>query len=236
MTSPSTATHCRDSDRREGATSPSSVPGHYPLLQCVPAISSARLDQLIRGNDSGPLHDRPRCRPMFSRRGDRGVRHHARCGRTGVQTDTPPRLSRIERLDPWTTAVERHLPGEPDQALALLDGWTSRDLAELQITIHSALALMRDPSVRIFNRPPTGLRGRPVQVLQPGRAAPAADDGRAVRAVGRWPGAQARRHASHQQRGLGGRADSSGTPRRSDVFVFHFSDGQRLNQEDSLGH
>ena len=35
---------------------------------------------------------------------------------------------------------------------------------------------------------------------------------------------------------LGSRADSTGTSRRSEFFVFHFNDGQQVNQEDAIGH
>src|SRR6476469_3332945 len=72
----------------------------------------------------------------------------------GAQTDTPQKYSRLQRLEQWTTAVERHEPGQADGALNTFDDWSARAFAELKITFYSALALVRDPAIRTFRRPP----------------------------------------------------------------------------------
>jgi hypothetical protein len=149
----------------------------------------------------------------------------------------PAKYSRIERLDQWTGAVERHQPGQGDEALAVFDDWTSPNLAELQITFHSALALTRDPSVRIFFRPNTETALRAVQVLYSGSE---------LRQLQTIAARFARMgHNLVLKRGamlhtdlvlFGSRADSSGRARRSDFFLFRFSDGQPQTHEDALGH
>src|SRR5690349_5712224 len=81
-----------------------------------------------------------------------------------AQGDRRENLSRTDRLERWAEAVERHQPGESDAALQALDAWVTNDLAALKIEVNSVVALMRDPSIRIFYRP--GARGgRAIQVL-----------------------------------------------------------------------
>ena len=148
---------------------------------------------------------------------------------------TSERLSRIERLDRWAHAVERHVPGETDAALQSLDSWVANDLAELKITVLSAVQLIRDPSVRTFFR--AGGRGRqPIQVLYglqelrdliaiAARLAPIGHNQVLKRAA-----------MLHTDAALSARADATGGRRRTELFVFQFSDGQELGQVDSIGH
>jgi tetratricopeptide (TPR) repeat protein len=152
-----------------------------------------------------------------------------------AQAEGQPRLSRLDRLERWVQAVERHQPGEQDGALRSLDAWTANDLAEVKITFSALVQLMRDPSSRIFYRP--AARGqRAVQVLYSlpelrrllslaERLGPIGDNLVLKRAA-----------MLHTDAALGGRADSSGERRRSELFVFRFSDGQEVNREDSIGH
>jgi tetratricopeptide (TPR) repeat protein len=152
-----------------------------------------------------------------------------------AQPDRAPKLSRIELLERWVAAVERHRPGEPDAALQSLESWTANELAETKITFSSVLQLMRDPTTRIFYRP--AVRGRSTtQVLYglqelrqliaiAARLAPLGDNHVLKRAA-----------MMHTDAALGARADASGQRRRSELFVFRFSDGQELDSEDSIGH
>jgi tetratricopeptide (TPR) repeat protein len=152
-----------------------------------------------------------------------------------AQAARSERLSRMERLERWVAAVQRHLPGEPDDALRSLDDWTANDIADVKITFSALLQLMRDPSVRAFYRP--GARGRrPVQVFYSvaelrqlialaARLAPIGDNLVLKRAA-----------MMHTDAALGARADASGVRRRSELFVFRFSDGQALDSQDVIGH
>jgi hypothetical protein len=153
-----------------------------------------------------------------------------------AQSDRAPRLSRIERLERWVQAVERHVPGEQDAALQSLDSWTANDLADVKVTFNAVLQLMRDPRVRTFTRPGPPPSRRPVQVLYglrelrdliaiAARLAPLGDNHVLKRAA-----------MMHTDAALGERGDASGAPRRTALFVFRFSDGQELNHEDAIGH
>ena len=50
---------------------------------------------------------------------------------TPSQAAEDRRDSRLDRLEQWTTAVERHVPGRTDDALGTFKGWGSIDLSEL---------------------------------------------------------------------------------------------------------
>jgi tetratricopeptide (TPR) repeat protein len=152
-----------------------------------------------------------------------------------AQTDRTSKLSRIQRLERWVEAVEGHQPGAPDAALRSLDSWTADDLADVKVTFNAVLQLMRDPKTRIFYRQVPRLR-TPVQVLYSlqelrqliaiaARLAPLGDNHVLKRAA-----------MMHTDAALGTRADASGARRRTQLFVFRFSDGQELNSEDSIGH
>jgi tetratricopeptide (TPR) repeat protein len=153
-----------------------------------------------------------------------------------AQGDRAPRISRIDRLERWVQAVERHQPGEQDAALRSLDSWTANDLADVKITFSAVLQLMRDPRVRIFTRPGPPPGRRPVQVLYSleelrdligiaARLAPLGDNHVLKRAA-----------MMHTDAALDTRADASGKPHRTELFVFRFSDGQEVNREDAIGH
>ena len=151
-----------------------------------------------------------------------------------AQTDRAPRLSRIDRLERWAEAVERHQPGEADAALQSLDSWAATDLAELKTSVLSVVTLMRDPSARMFFR--VVASGRAPQVLYGPRElrrlmavaahlAPLGDNHVLKRAA-----------MLHTDAALDARADATGSRRRTELFVFRFSDGQELGQVDSIGH
>src|SRR5687767_9543870 len=82
-----------------------------------------------------------------------------------AQVAMPQKGSRLWNLRQWTDALLRHMPGEADDALSTLDGWTSRDIEELRVHFQSTFQLMRDPSTRIFMRPPPSGSGRAVQIF-----------------------------------------------------------------------
>jgi hypothetical protein len=144
-------------------------------------------------------------------------------------------LSRIDRIERWAEAVERHQPGQSDAALQSLDSWAASDLAELKVTVYSILQLMRDPSVRIFLMPvPPGRRSPQVYYSLPelrrllvvaAHLAPLGDNHVLKRAA-----------MLHTDAALGARADATDDRRRTELFVFKFSDGQELGQVDSIGH
>lgn len=148
---------------------------------------------------------------------------------------TQERLSRVERLERWAEAVERHQPGESDAALQSLDAWVATDLAELKVSINSAVTLMRDPSARIFYRPVA--RGqRSSQVLY------SIQELRRLIAVAKRLATLGDNHVLkraamlHTDAALGARADASAGRRRTELFVFQFNDGQETGQVDSIGH
>ena len=153
----------------------------------------------------------------------------------GAQGDRRENLSRLDRLERWAEAVERHQPGQPDAALQVLDAWATNDLAELKIEVNSVVALMRDPSIRIFYRP-VARGGRSIQVLyslQELRRLLAL----AARLTLLGDNLVLKRAAMlHTDAALGARGDATDGRRRTERFVFKFSDGQELGQVDSIGH
>ena len=85
--------------------------------------------------------------------------------RVSAQIERPAKYSRLQRLEQWTAALERHQPGEADGALGTFADWTAREFAELKITFYSALQLVKDPAIRTFMRPPLPNGRGPTQVL-----------------------------------------------------------------------
>ena len=151
-----------------------------------------------------------------------------------AQGDRSEHLSRIDRIEQWSRAVERHQPGQLDPALQTLDSWTATDLAELKTSVYSVVALVRDPSTRIFYR--VVARGRPPQVLY---SLPELRRLMAIAARLRPLGDNhvlKRGAMLHTDAALGTRADATDGRRRTELFVFKFSDGQELGQVDSIGH
>ena len=152
----------------------------------------------------------------------------------GAQATNQPPKSRLDRLERWVEALERHQPGEADAALRSLDSWTAPDLAELKTSVSSVVALMRDPSTRIFFR--VVARGRPPQILY------SLQELRRLIAVAAHLTPLGDNHVLkraamlHTDAALGTRADATDGRRRTELFVFQFSDGQELGQVDSIGH
>lgn len=152
-----------------------------------------------------------------------------------AQADRQAKYSRLQRLEQWTAAVERHRPGDTDGALNVFGDWNAGQFAELKITFYSALQLVRDPSVRIFFRPPLP-NGRASRQVFYGR-----DELRQLIAVANrlrqfGDNHLLRRGAMLQMDAvvLGADDDTSGRG-RSDFFVLKFDDGQGLGNEDVRG-
>jgi len=153
-----------------------------------------------------------------------------------TEADRPQKYSRLQRLEQWTTAVERHEPGQADAALNTFDDWSPSEFAEFKITFWATLALARDPAVRTFLRPPLP-NGRPSTQVFYSRG-----ELRQLLAVAKRLKALGENHML--RRGamlhadavvLGAGTDSRGGSRRSDFFIYKFDDGQGLGQEEALG-
>jgi len=151
-----------------------------------------------------------------------------------TQSDKPAKFSRVQRLEQWTAALERHQPGEADGALDAFGDWNAREFAELKVTFFSALQLIRDPDIRTFMRPPAPV-GRPTQVFYSGdelrdlillaaRLKPLGENHLLRRG--------AMLHMDAVTLGTGGDLHGAG---RSDFFVLKFDDGQGLGNEDVQG-
>jgi len=147
------------------------------------------------------------------------------------------RPSRLDRAERWATALERHEPGVADDALNEFGGWRGDDLAEVSQTISSVLALMRDPSIRIFYRR-GGSIARPVQVFYSGGEVRQLQ-ALAVRLAALGETYMLKRAALLHMDAvvLGSGADSQGPQdRRTDYVLFRFKDGQEQSLEDGTGH
>jgi len=154
-----------------------------------------------------------------------------------AQTDSqPPKYSRLQRLEQWTAALERHDPGQADGALKTFADWSAREFAELKITFWATLAVVRDPAIRTFLRPPLP-NGRPSTQVFYSRG-----ELRQLLAVAKRLKALGENHML--RRGamlhadavvLGAGTDSRGGAGRSDFFIYKFDDGQGLGQSDALG-
>ena len=153
-----------------------------------------------------------------------------------AQDAKPPNYSRLQRLEQWTGALERHRPGDADAALDVFGDWEAREFAELKITFFSALQLVRDPATRTFVRPSSAPTARARQVFYSRREVNELIDVSArLRALGETH--MLRRGAMLHTDAvvLGTGTESRGTPRRSDLFIVRFADGQALNNVDALG-
>jgi tetratricopeptide (TPR) repeat protein len=152
-------------------------------------------------------------------------------------------LSRLERLELWASALQRHEPGAPDDALQVFSGWAAQDLAELKITFHSTLQLILDPGTRIFWRPPSNdpqsraTSSRAVQVFYSlEELRQLIDVAAGLRRLG-YNHVLKRAAMLHTDAMLlGSRADSRGGGRSSDVFTIRVNDGQEVRREDATGH
>jgi len=63
------------------------------------------------------------------------------------------RLSRLDRLEAWVAAVNRHTPGEADEAALEINQWSSGDLRGVWIDVASLVSLVREPGVSVFYVP-----------------------------------------------------------------------------------
>jgi hypothetical protein len=153
-----------------------------------------------------------------------------------AQTDTPQKYSRLQRLEQWTTAVERHEPGQADGALNAFADWSAPEFAELKITFYSALQLVVDSKTRTFFRPPLPNGRQTPQVFY------SRDELQQLLAVAKRLKTLGDNHML--RRGamlhadavvLGSGNDARAGSRRSDFFIFHIDDGQGLGRQEALG-
>ncbi|MDQ2944122.1 MAG: hypothetical protein M3R21_10705, partial [Candidatus Dormibacteraeota bacterium] len=75
--------------------------------------------------------------------------------RSGLPALPPPRevtvaADRLDRLQRWLKAVDRHEPGEQDEALAEIGEWTNTELRELWIDVNVLSQLMRNVRLSRF--------------------------------------------------------------------------------------
>jgi tetratricopeptide (TPR) repeat protein len=63
------------------------------------------------------------------------------------------RLSPLDRLEAWVAAVNRHTPGEVDEAALEINQWSSGDLRGVWIDVASLVSLVREPGVSVFYVP-----------------------------------------------------------------------------------
>jgi hypothetical protein len=75
--------------------------------------------------------------------------------------------SRIDRLEQWLTAIERHEPGTFDAPAMAVRPWNADDLRWLWIDLNSVIKLMRDPGVHLFFMTTPG-RSKPTQYVYSG--------------------------------------------------------------------
>src|SRR6266851_5801754 len=74
--------------------------------------------------------------------------------RSGVPSSSPREVTvpadRLDRLQRWLKAVDRHEPGEQDEALAEVAAWTNTELRGLWIDVHVLSQLMRNVRLNRF--------------------------------------------------------------------------------------
>jgi tetratricopeptide (TPR) repeat protein len=63
------------------------------------------------------------------------------------------RLSRLDRLEAWVAAVNRHTPGTADEAALEINQWSAADLRIVWIDLVSLASLVREPTVSLFFPP-----------------------------------------------------------------------------------
>lgn len=59
-------------------------------------------------------------------------------------------VPRLDRLDQWLTAIERHQPGTLDAPALEVGRWEADDLRWLWVDLNSVITLIRDPNMRQF--------------------------------------------------------------------------------------
>src|SRR5882672_11335564 len=88
--------------------------------------------------------------------------------RSGVPLSSPREVTvsadRLDRFQRWLKAVDRHEPGEQDEAVAEVAAWTNSELRGLWIDVNILSQLMRNPRLGRFmvqgegQRAPTEIR------------------------------------------------------------------------------
>jgi tetratricopeptide (TPR) repeat protein len=73
------------------------------------------------------------------------------------EVDVP--ADRLGRLQQWLKAVDRHEPGEQDDAVTEIGGWTNTDLRGLWVDLSTLAQLMRNLRLTRFVVQPQGQRG-----------------------------------------------------------------------------
>jgi VWFA-related protein len=157
----------------------------------------------------------------------------------------PRPRSRIDRLEAWLAAVERHEPGRADAAAQMVRSWTPDDLQDLAADVALIAALLRDPQYPVMWLVDPSRPGRP-------RRAPyTADDERRLRALAsdavkpcspecarnRLLKRGAVLHTDALVRGAAEEAASpAGKAANPARFVIRFSDGQQSGMEEAAGH
>ena len=76
-------------------------------------------------------------------------------------------VSRLDRLEQWLMAIERHEPGTSDPSALAVESWNADDLRWLWVDLHSVFVVMRDPDARLFFMPTPG-RSKPTQFVYSG--------------------------------------------------------------------
>jgi tetratricopeptide (TPR) repeat protein len=65
-------------------------------------------------------------------------------------TPAPPPSLRIERLEQWLQAVERHQPGELDDHVKEISEWGAESLRLIWVDTTSLVSLVREPDISVF--------------------------------------------------------------------------------------
>ncbi len=74
-------------------------------------------------------------------------------------------LPRIERVETWLTAVQRHVPGAVDSPLILVAASSTEDRQELWHSVHALLKLAKSPGITGRLRVTITTAGRPRQLV-----------------------------------------------------------------------
>jgi VWFA-related protein len=208
-------------------------PGRYLLQVAATAtlgdVASREVAfEVVPGSGAGPVDPLPAVAPPAARRAD---------GR--------PLATRIDRLEAWLDAVERHEPGTLDASALLVRHWSPGALLDLAADVAVVDGLIRDP-------------GRPVMWVvdptrpgRPQRAPYTADDERRIRglaaeAASRCADAPCARTrllkrgaVLHTDALVRADADAPGperNPRDEERYRIRFDDGRQQGTERTSGH
>jgi hypothetical protein len=64
----------------------------------------------------------------------------------------PAQLDRVDLLEAWLEAVDRHRPTDADESVQRVAGWSARELQVLREHYETIVSLIREPDVAIFFR------------------------------------------------------------------------------------